>query len=55
MINDVDRLREVIKQVRLVREENANSKVSDELEDASASLQTAVDLLEKEENLNLPQ
>jgi hypothetical protein len=55
MIDNVDRLQEAIKQARLVREESANRTVSKDLEKALASLQTAVDSLEEEENLNLPQ
>ena len=54
MVDNINRLQKTIKQVRLVREENANRAVSKDLQKALVSLQNAVDSLEEEENLDLP-
>lgn len=54
-MNDINRLREAIKQVRLARERKENSTASQDLEEALESLENVVESLEEEEKLNSSQ
>jgi len=51
-MNDINRVQEAIKQVRLAKQKKENSAVSQDLEKAIETLENAVESLEEEEKIN---